>query len=119
MGNPQQAQAHIDGMQLCAPCTADHLEQLSRKPAEIALDVRFDRCGHNDGLPCHLCRVGVASAISLLWSYARLNGETHAAHRIARLRHRLRAAHGHLFHMGQHPHEQPNATTLSAAKWLP
>jgi hypothetical protein len=105
MNGSRQAQCTIDDMTLCAPCTADYLDKLARAPAAIASDIRFDLCGHNGQQPCNLCRVGVSSCIALLWSYTRLSGDAHAAHKLARLLKRLKAKHGHLFHFGQHPHE--------------
>jgi hypothetical protein len=104
--NPNQAQCSIDGQRMCAPDTADYLEKLARAPAMIAADVRFDQCGHNGQQPCNLCRLGVSSCIALLYSFTRINGDEWAARKLARLLKRMKARHGHLFYIGQHPHEQ-------------
>jgi len=90
---------------MCAPCVADCLEKAAKAPAEIAASIRFDLCGHNGRQPCNLCRLGVASAIALLYSYTRLNADEWAARKLARLLKRLKARHGHLFYIGQHPNE--------------
>ena len=105
--NRNQAQCHIDDLVMCSPCTADYLEKLAKEtaPADIAANIRFDQCGHNGKQPCHLCRVGVASCIALLWSYARLNGDELTGHKLARLLKRMKAKNGPLFFLGQHGHE--------------
>jgi hypothetical protein len=72
---------------------------------EIVTDIRFDMCGHNGDLACSACRVGVASCISLLWSYTRLSGAEHRAHKLARLLKRMKSVHGPLHYRGQHPNE--------------
>lgn len=108
LSNPRQAQCSIDGQLMCGPCSADHLEKLARAPADIAANIRFDQCSHNGNLPCNACRFGVACCIGLLHSYTRLSGDEMAGHKLARLLKRLKVKHGHLFYIGQHPHEMPD-----------
>ena len=96
-GNNRQALGYIDGTYFCAPCFADKVETLLSTVAPSAIPhlCSFSECHHFENHEtCSVCFSGVIGALTLAWSFAKLQGDSRAANRLGSTIRELRRANG-------------------------
>lgn len=77
---------------MCPACAGEYIATVltsntdTRLVREIAASLSFNRCGHQpNGEMCWACYLGVISYLNMLWSHARLAGDTTTANRLRNL----------------------------------